>query len=95
MKTFLSDINDALIMLGSLENDLAINNFKPNEKKVFYTIVILQESSGHPCNISDVVEHSGLSRSSVYKTLKKLVSGNIIELEQSRDDKREFLIKFC
>ena len=82
-------------MLGSLENDLAINNFKPNEKKVFYTIVILQESSDHPCNISDVVEHSGLSRSSVYKTLKKLVSGNIIEFEQSRDDKREFLIKFC
>jgi DNA-binding MarR family transcriptional regulator len=95
LKRFLSDITDALTMLGSLENELAIKDFKPNEKKVFYTIVTHQESSGHPCNISDVVENSGLSRSSVYKTLKKLVSGNIIELEQSRDDKREFLIKFC
>jgi uncharacterized membrane protein len=94
LKRFLSDITDALTMLGTLEDDLLITDFKPNEKKVFYTIISEQETFGHACNISDIVSSSGMSRSTVYKTLKKLASSNIIQLEQSSDDKREFLIRF-
>jgi DNA-binding MarR family transcriptional regulator len=93
MKQFLSDIADALVMLGSLETDLSISDFKPNEKKIFYTIISSQEDAGQPCTISDIVNNSGMSRSTVYKTLKKLVSTNIIELQQSDHDKREFLVK--
>jgi len=93
MKQFISDIADALSMLGSLEKDLSINDFKPNELKVFYTIIGSENQTGEPCNISDVVTNSGMSRSTVYKTIKKLVAINIIQLEQSVLDKREFLIK--
>ena len=94
MKQFFSEIADALSMLGTLENDLLIADFKPNEKKVFYTIISEQGTSGHACNISDIVSSSGLSRSTVYKTLKKLASSHIIHIDQSSDDKREFLITF-
>ncbi len=94
MKQFLTDIADALSMLGSLESDLSINNFKPNELKVFYTIISSQEDAGELCTISEVVNNSGMSRSTVYKTLKKLASTNIIQLQQSEHDKREFLVKF-
>ena len=44
-------------------------------------------------NISDIVNSSGLSRSSVYKTLKKLVDRGTITLIQSDHDKREFLVR--
>ena len=47
------------------------------------------------CNITDVVEVSGMSRSTVYKTIKKLTAKKVISLEQSPNDKRESLIKFC
>ena len=46
------------------------------------------------CNITDVVEVSGMSRSTVYKTIKKLTAKKVISLEQSPNDKRESLIKF-
>ena len=45
-------------------------------------------------NITDVVQSSGMSRSTVYKTLRKLSSEGIIALDQSPDDKREYLITF-
>ena len=47
------------------------------------------------CNITDVVEVSGMSRSTVYITIKKLSAKKVISLEQSPNDKRESLIKFC
>ena len=43
-------------------------------------------------NISEIVENSGMSRSTVYKTLKKLSEEDIIYLTQSQDDGRESLI---
>ena len=94
MKKFYNDIADALNMLSSLERDLNIHNFSPNELKVFHTIVSSQVNSGIKCNITDVVESSGLSRSTVYKTLRKLSNQGIIALDQSPDDKREYLITF-
>ena len=94
MKKFYNDIADALNMLSSLERDLNIHNFSPNELKVFHTIVSTEVNSGIKSNITDVVESSGLSRSTVYKTLRKLSNQGIIALDQSPDDKREYLITF-
>ena len=92
MKKFFNDIADALNMLAGIENALNINDFSPNELKVFYTIISNEAKSGSQCNITDVVESSGMSRSTVYKTLRKLTSEGIIAIEQSHDDKREYLI---
>ena len=94
MKKFYNDIADALNMLSSLERDLNIHNFSPNELKVFHTIVSSEVNSGIKSNITDVVESSGLSRSTVYKTLRKLSNQGIIALDQSPDDKRDYLITF-
>ena len=94
MKKFFNDIADALNMLSGLESSLNITNFSPNELKVFYTIISNEVNSGSQCNITNIVESSGMSRSTVYKTLRKLSGEGIIALDQSADDKREYLITF-
>ncbi|MDA9690863.1 helix-turn-helix domain-containing protein [Pseudomonadota bacterium] len=94
MKKFLNDIADALNMLSGIEDALNIHDFSPNELKVFYTIISNEAKSGSQCNITDVVASSGMSRSTVYKTLRKLSAMGIIALDQSSDDKREYLITF-
>ncbi|MDB4243478.1 MarR family transcriptional regulator [Gammaproteobacteria bacterium] len=94
MKTFNNDIAESLNKLSGLETALNIASFSPNELKVFYTIISNQASSGSQCNITDVVKSSGMSRSTVYKTLRKLAAMGIIALDQSHDDKREYLISF-
>ena len=94
MKKFFNDIADALNMLAGIENALNIKDFTPNELKVFYTIISNEAKSGNQCNITDVVDSSGMSRSTVYKTLRKLSGEGVIVLDQSPDDKREYLISF-
>lgn len=94
MKKFFNDVADALNMLSGIESALNINDFTPNELKVFYTIISNEVKSGNQCNITDVVDSSGMSRSTVYKTLRKLSSEGIIALDQSPEDKRESLISF-
>ena len=92
MNEFYRNIYDALIMLNGLEKDLNIRHFSPNELKVFYTIVRQSTFNEAGSNISEIVDHSGMSRSTVYKTLKKLSNEGIINLSQSEDDGRESLI---
>ena len=92
MKTFINSINDALSMLHGLEQDLNITHFSPNELRVFYTIVMGNSKGKNKPNISEVVERSGMSRSTVYKTLRKLEDEKIIQLSQSGEDKRESMI---
>ena len=94
MKKFFNDIADALNMLAGIESALNITDFSPNELKVFYTIISNEAKSGSHCNITDVVQSSGMSRSTVYKTLRKLSGEGIIALDQSPDDRREYLITF-
>ena len=94
MKKFFIDVADALNMLAGIENALNINDFSPNELRVFYTIISNEAKSGCQSNITNVVESSGMSRSTVYKTLRKLSGEGIIALDQSPDDKREYLITF-
>tara|TARA_B100000287_G_scaffold189580_1_gene179137 strand:- start:362 stop:658 length:297 start_codon:yes stop_codon:yes gene_type:complete len=92
MNEFYRNISDALIMLDGLEKDLNIRHFTPNELKVFYTIVTQSTVHQAGSNISEIVDHSGMSRSTVYKTLKKLSNEGIINLNQSEEDGREFLV---
>ena len=92
MKKFYKNISDALSMLDGLEQDLNIRHLTPNELKVFYTIIIRSYQNNNGSNISDIVENSGMSRSTVYKTLKKLSAEGIIHLSQSDEDGRESLV---
>ena len=90
MNKFRSQLFDVLNLLESIEKDLNVIDFSPNEKQVLYSVA---KSKKLENNISDIVDLSGLSRSSVYKTLKKLVEREAIHLIQSDNDKREFLVK--
>ena len=59
------------------------------EKKIYYAIACTNANDGSCC-ISDVIEESGFSRSTVYKTIKKFEENQIIKMYQSSSDKREF-----
>ena len=89
--TIKSKLFQLLQALENIENEINLVTFNETEKKVFYTIVTLS-SKNNKCNISDVIDHSRLSRSSVYKALKKLDSRSLIQISQSSDDKREFIL---
>ena len=90
MEHFKSQLNNVLLLLDNIEADLNVSDFSPNEKQVLYTVA---KATKRENNISDIVNSSGLSRSSVYKTLKKLVDRGIVTLIQSDHDKREFLVR--
>ena len=90
MENFQHQLRNVLSLLENIEEDLNVSDFSPNEKQVFYTVAKATKKEN---NISDIVHSSGLSRSSVYKTLKKLVERGTITLIQSDHDKREFLVR--
>ena len=89
--TIKSRLFQLLKALENIEKEINLATFNETEKKVFYTVVTLSNND-KKCNISDVIDHSGLSRSSVYKALKKLDSRSLIQISQSSDDKREFIL---
>ena len=89
MSNFKNDLVNILEMLRNIEIDLNLVGYSETEKKVYYTIALRLSKSGS-CNISNVIETSGYSRSTVYKTIKKFELDNLIKLKQSNDDKREF-----
>ncbi len=78
-----------LEMLWNIEKDLNLVSYNETEKKVYYMIVWLL-SNNDACNISDVINSSGYSRSTVYKTIKKFENANLVIVKQSKGDKREF-----
>ena len=89
--TIKSKLVQLLKALENIEKEINLATFNETEKKVFYTVVTLSNND-KKCNISDVIDHSGLSRSSVYKALRKLDSRSLIQISQSSDDKREFIL---
>ena len=89
MSNFKNDLVNILEMLQNIEIDLNLVGYSETEKKVYYTIALRLSKSGS-CNISNVIETSGYSRSTVYKTIKKFELDNLIKLKQSHVDKREF-----
>ena len=91
MKSFKQDLMEAIALVSNIEHQLKINTLNGNEKTVFYSI-LLKEKENTECIISDVINISKLSRSTVFKTLKKLVDLQLISSKQSTSDKRELVI---
>ena len=88
MKNFISSVNSLLEMLSSVEHDINIAGYSLTEKKVYFTIIQTTARTGN-CNITDVINTSSLSRSTIYKAIKKLESNNLLNVHQSSVDKRE------
>ena len=91
MKSFKQDLMEAIALVSNIEHQLKINTLNGNEKTVFYSI-LLKEKENTECIISDVINISKLSRSTVFKTLKKLENLQLILSKQSTSDKRELVI---
>ena len=91
MKSFKEDLMDAVALVTDIERHLKINTLNSNEKNVLYSI-LLKEKKSDDCIISDVISISKLSRSTVFKTLKKLERLDLIACKQSTVDKRELVI---
>ena len=89
---YTKDLINILEMLWSIEKDLNLVRYNETEKKIYYTIAWKTSSMGS-CNISDVINSSGFSRSTVYKTIKKFESENLVSLQQSDEDRREFILQ--
>ena len=89
---YTKDFINILEMLWSIEKDLNLVRYNETEKKIYYTIAWKISNMGS-CNISDVINSSGFSRSTVYKTIKKFESENLLSLQQSDEDRREFILQ--
>ena len=88
MPDFKKQLTTFVQMLRNIEDEFKLHSLTPNEQAVFYTIL----KSNDVCNITKIVDESGLSRSTVYKTLRKLEENNLIEAFQSQSDKRESIV---
>jgi len=91
MSKFTNQLNKVLIMLQSIEDEINLAGYTLTEKKVFFTITQISENT-ESCNITDVIKESGLSRSTVYKAIKKLEYNKMLDVIQSSYDKREFFL---
>ncbi len=91
MKSFKEDLMEAISLVSNIEHQLKINVLNGNEKTILYSI-LLREKETQECIISDVIKISNLSRSTVFKTLKKLEDLGYILTHQSSSDKRELVI---
>ena len=83
------NLTSILEMLWNIEKNLNLVSYNETEKKIYYIIAWKLSNCG-TCNISDVIDSSGFSRSTVYKTIKKFEEDQIIKMYQSSSDKREF-----
>ena len=90
-KNFTHQLNKVLVMLQSIEDEINLAGYTLTEKKVFFTISQISENK-ESCNITDVIKESELSRSTVYKAIKKLEYDKMLNVQQSSFDKREFFL---
>ena len=91
MSKFTNQLNKVLVMLQSIEDEINLAGYTLTEKKVFFTISQISENT-ESCNITDVIKESGLSRSTIYKAIKKLEYNKMLDVTQSSFDKREFFL---
>ena len=91
MSKFTHQLNKVLVMLQSIEDEINLAGYTLTEKKVFFTISQISENK-ESCNITDVINESELSRSTVYKAIKKLEYDKMLNVQQSSFDKREFFL---
>ena len=92
MSKLTKEITQLNKMLDSVGSDLGIDDFNPTEFSIFFDIIQEIEEKGN-CSMLKAVEVSGKSRSTVYKTIRKLVKKNVLLIEGSTEDKRSFLLK--
>jgi|TARA_B100001093_G_scaffold201300_1_gene193382 DNA-binding MarR family transcriptional regulator len=92
--TYIKKLANILEMLHNLDRDLNLLVFNETEKKIYYTIVSNIHNTGK-CNISDVIESSGFSRSTVYKAIKNFEDHNMVILSKSNFDRREIYLKLA
>ena len=92
MSKLTKEITQLNKMLDSVGTDLGIDDFNPTEFSIFFDIIQEIEEKGN-CSMLKAVEVSGKSRSTVYKTIRKLVHKNVLLIESSTEDKRSFLLK--
>ena len=91
MSKLTKEITQLNKMLDSVSSDLGIDDFNPTEFSIFFDIIQEIEETGK-CSMLKAVEVSGKSRSTVYKTIRKLVKRGVLIIESSREDKRYFLL---
>ena len=92
MNSFKKDLMEAVALVSNIENKLKISSLNGNEKIILYSI-LMKERDDKNCIISDVIRVSKLSRSTDFKTIKKLESLSLVSLIQSTEDRRVFSIK--
>ena len=92
MSLFRKRLSEAISLVSNLEQDIRIASLTSSQKKILYS-VLLKKNDSKNCNISNVVECSNLSRSTVFKCLKFLEAIKLISLQQSENDKREFNVE--
>lgn len=92
--TYLKKLSNILEMLHNLDRDLNLVGFNETEKKIYYTIASNVHNFGK-CNISDVIESSGFSRSTVYKAIKNFEDHNMVKLSKSNHDRREIYLNLA
>ena len=77
--------------LVDLMQELSINDLNETEISIFFNIVHRIKKFGY-CSMLQAVEVSKKSRSTVYKTIRKLVQKNIFSISTSKSDRRSFLV---
>ena len=85
----LSNIHE---MLLQMHMDLGLVDLNPTEKYIFLKIINEIETN-KTCSMLRAVKVADKSRSTVYKTIRKLEKIGIIAIENSTEDKRSFLLK--
>jgi len=92
MSKLTKDLSNLNKMLDGVGTDLGIADFNPTEFSIFLDIIQQIEDQGK-CSMLKAVEVSGKSRSTVYKTIRKLVRKRLLLIESSTQDRRSFLLK--
>ena len=92
MSRVTKELSNIHTMLLNMHHDLGLSDLNPTEKFIFLKIINEIETNKE-CSMLRAVEVADKSRSTVYKTIRKLVAKNILEIENSSNDKRSFLLK--
>ena len=92
MSKITKELSNLHEMLHNMHRDLGISDLNPTEKFIFLKIINEIEAK-KTCSMLKAVEVADKSRSTVYKTIRKLVAKGILVIENSSDDKRSFLLK--
>tara|TARA_B100001939_G_C16722584_1_gene521888 strand:+ start:94 stop:387 length:294 start_codon:yes stop_codon:yes gene_type:complete len=88
---YIQKLAGILDMLENINQDLDLVGYNETEKKIFYTIVN-NIHNNKKCNITDVIQVSGFSRSTVYKAIKEFEHQGLVTLIQSDEDRREVFL---